>query len=181
MDEEQRSLGLVKAPPQKRRASIRVESAETQDFVSAPPLNNSHGAKDGGNEEEMKELCAVSEPRRARHMCDNKCGEEDFKPFPIVATVTEGGRAARTIYLCKNVLECVAAGAGRTRSVSIEVERVGGAKRPFEESCGQHLAWSNSCAQPDRSWQMQKGKMEQTADGSSNQSQKKSEFLRKKM
>ena len=51
--------------------------------------------------------------------------------------------------------------------------------RLFEGSCGQHLAWSNSCAEcvnvslskkmePDRSWQMWRvsGKMEQPAGGS---------------
>ena len=37
-EEEQRSLGQVVAPPQKRRAAIRVESAETQDHVSAHPF-----------------------------------------------------------------------------------------------------------------------------------------------
>ena len=34
-EEEQISLGQVKAPPQKRRAVTRVESAKTQDCVSA--------------------------------------------------------------------------------------------------------------------------------------------------
>ena len=39
-EEDQRSFGQDKAPPQKRRAVTRVESAETQDYVSAPPLTS---------------------------------------------------------------------------------------------------------------------------------------------
>ena len=57
------------------------------------------------NEEEMEELsfipCAVSEPRWAVHMCDNKCREEGFKFNQIAAIVTEEGGAVRTINLCK--------------------------------------------------------------------------------
>ena len=39
-EEDQRSFGQDKAPPQKRTAVTRVESAETQDYVSAPPLTS---------------------------------------------------------------------------------------------------------------------------------------------
>ena len=49
---------------------------------------------------------AVSEPRCALHMCENKCREEGFKFYRIVAIVTEEGGAARTINLrkqCYNV------------------------------------------------------------------------------
>ena len=38
--EDQSFVGQVKAPPQKRRAVIRVESVETQDHVSALPLTS---------------------------------------------------------------------------------------------------------------------------------------------
>ena len=55
------SPARVIAPPQKRRAVIRVESAETQDYVSEP-----HGLEEI-DDEEMEELSfmlgAVSEPR----------------------------------------------------------------------------------------------------------------------
>ena len=37
-EEDQRSFCQAKAPPQKRRAVIRVESVETQDYVSPPAL-----------------------------------------------------------------------------------------------------------------------------------------------
>ena len=37
---DQKSLGQVMASPQKRRAVIRVESAEMQDYVSAPSLTS---------------------------------------------------------------------------------------------------------------------------------------------
>ena len=47
-EEDQRSFGQVKALPQKRRAVIRVESAETQYYVSAPPLAGSIGVETGG-------------------------------------------------------------------------------------------------------------------------------------
>ena len=44
---------------------------------------------------------AVSEPRRALHMCDNMCREEGSKFYQFVAIVAEEGGAARTINLCK--------------------------------------------------------------------------------
>ena len=68
----------VKAPPQKGRAVIRVESAETQDYVSED-----------------------REPQRALHLCDKKCREESIKLFQVAAIVTEEGRTAHTIDLCK--------------------------------------------------------------------------------
>ena len=67
-EKEQRPL-QAKPPPQKRRAVIRVESAEKQDCASAPQWI----------EEEMEALSfipsAVRQPRSALHMCDIKCGE----------------------------------------------------------------------------------------------------------
>ena len=65
---EQKST-QVKAPPQTRRAVIRVESAETQDKVSEP-----QGFEEIDDEEMMGELSfipsAVSEPGWALHRCD---------------------------------------------------------------------------------------------------------------
>ena len=81
-EEEQRSLGQVKAPPQKRRATIRVEAAETEDYVSALPLAS---RMEPGMEAGIDD------------MCDNKCREKDFKFFQIAAIVTEGGGAAHTL------------------------------------------------------------------------------------
>ena len=37
----------------------------------------------------------------ALHICDNKCREESFRFFQLVAIVTEAGRAAHTLNLCK--------------------------------------------------------------------------------
>ena len=94
---KQRPLSQAKAPPQKRRAVMRVGSAETQDFVSAPEwIEEEH-------EEKMEELSfipiAVSDPRWALHMCDNECREESFKFCYFVANVTQEGEATRTINL----------------------------------------------------------------------------------
>ena len=53
------------------------------------------------HEEEMKELSfipsAVSEPRWALHMCDDKFREEGFGFYQFPAIVTEEGGQARTI------------------------------------------------------------------------------------
>ena len=80
----------VKEPPQKRRAVIRVESAETLDYVSEP--------------QEMEEFSffpsAVNEQRWAVHMCDNKCNKEGNKFHQLAVIVVEGG-AAHTINPCK--------------------------------------------------------------------------------
>ena len=72
--EEQRPA-RIKAPPQKRRAVIRLESAEAQD-----PVSGQQGLEELDTEE-MDKLSfipsAVSEPW-AQHMCDNKCNQEGF-------------------------------------------------------------------------------------------------------
>ena len=70
-----------KAPPHKIRAVIRVQSAETQDYVSAPPLTScTEQTVQAEHEEEMKEPSfipsVVSEPRWVWQMCDDKCGEK---------------------------------------------------------------------------------------------------------
>ena len=81
---------VPKAPPQKRRAVIRVESAETQDYVPEP--------------QEMEEFSffpsAVNEPRWAVHMCNNKCNKEGNKFYQLAAIGAKGG-AAHTINPCK--------------------------------------------------------------------------------
>ena len=103
-EENQRSLGQDKAHRQRRRAVTRVESAETQDYVSAPPLTSCM-EQTMEDEEEMEELSfvpsAVSEPRWALHICDNKCREKGFTFFQVAAVVSQEGGAAHTINLCK--------------------------------------------------------------------------------
>ena len=103
---DQRSFGQDKAPPQKRRAVTRVESAETQDYVSAPPLTSCmEQTMETEDEEEMEELSfvpsAVSEPRWSLQRCDNKCREKGFTFFQVAAVVSQEGGAAHTINLCK--------------------------------------------------------------------------------
>ena len=45
---------------------------------------------------------AVSEPRWALHMCNDKCNKEGFWFYQLTAIVTEGGGGnVRTINLCK--------------------------------------------------------------------------------
>ena len=87
-----------KAPPQKRRAVIRVESAETQDCVSGQQ------AFEAFSQEQTEELgfvpSAVSGPQWALQMCDNRCREESFSFFHLAAILTEEG-AAYTINRCK--------------------------------------------------------------------------------
>ena len=82
-EEEQRPL-QDKAPPQKRRAVTRVESADTQDDVSAPWWIEEE------NDEEMEELSFIpSAVSEKLHICDDKSREEGFKFYQLVATVTE--------------------------------------------------------------------------------------------
>ena len=69
-EEDWRFLGQVKAPHQKRRAVMCVESAETQDCVSAPPLTSCmEQIMEAEDEKDIEELSfvpsAVSEPRWA--------------------------------------------------------------------------------------------------------------------
>ena len=98
---EEQSPARSKAPPQKTRAEIRVESAETQDNVSG---------QQGLEEIDIKEMeglsfipSAVSEPRWALYMCDYKCNKEGSTFFQLAAIVTEGGGAAHTVNLRRQV------------------------------------------------------------------------------
>ena len=98
-----RNLGHVQARPQKRRAATRVESAETRDYVSAPPLMScmEQEAKDEKNMEELRFVPgAVSEPRWALQMYEHKCRDKGFKFFDIATVVSEGG-AVHTTNSCK--------------------------------------------------------------------------------
>ena len=56
------------------------------------------------SQEEVEEIgfvqSALSEPLWALLLCDNKCSEQGFKYFQLVAAVLEEG-AVRTINLCK--------------------------------------------------------------------------------
>ena len=87
-----------------RRHRRKEESAEARDYASAPPLTSCTEQKteeeDGRNGgAELRPECS-QRATLALHMCDNKCREEGFKFFEILAIVTEGG-AAHTIHLCK--------------------------------------------------------------------------------
>ena len=55
---------------QKRRAVIRVESAETPDYVSAPPLTSGRRTSKTRRSRAFVPR-TVSGPRRALHMCDS--------------------------------------------------------------------------------------------------------------
>ena len=85
------------AATEKTRAVIRVESAETQDYIPEPQGLEETDA------EEVEELSfipsAVSEPRW--DVCENECIQEGFKFCQLVAIVVEEGGAAHTINLCK--------------------------------------------------------------------------------
>ena len=65
------------ATAEKKSSDTCSVSAETQDYVSTPPLTSSMEQEmTAEDEKDMEELSfvpsAVSEPRRAVHMCDNK-------------------------------------------------------------------------------------------------------------
>ena len=73
------------------------------------------------NIEELSSVpSAVSEPRLAVHMCDDKCRAQGFKCFPIAVVVSEEGGPAHTINFCRNccterrVKWCEVDGADRT-------------------------------------------------------------------
>ena len=79
MCEHTEEIGKEQSPA-RVQAVIRVQSAEPQDHVSEP-----QGLEEI-DDEEMEELSfipsAVSEPRCALHMCDNKCSKEGFQVLP---------------------------------------------------------------------------------------------------
>ena len=97
----QESFGQVKAPPKKRKAVVWVESAETQDDVSARPwTSRMEQGMETENEEDMEELSflpsAVSEPRWALQICANKCRAKGLKFLEISANVSDAQRTRVT-------------------------------------------------------------------------------------
>ena len=127
-EEDGRSASQVKEPPQKRTAT-RVESAETQDDVPAPPLTSRMEAKN-----ELSFIpSAFSEPRWALHTCDKKCGEGPACGY------CDRHRYSSYDEPSQDVLQCKATEAKRRGS--------GPSRRPFEGSCGQQLVRTNSCAE----------------------------------
>ena len=134
------------------------------------------GAED---EKDMDEVCfvssAVSEPRWASHVCDNKCREKSFKFFEIAAIVSEEERAAHSINLRKKCSKWKATEAQRRRGGGFKVVRWS-SSRLLERSCGQLLDRNNSCTEcenvsqpikrgPDRSWKMRKFLRQKGTDG----------------
>ena len=152
-EEGQESFGQVEAPPQQRRAVIRVESAGTQDYVSALPLKCHLDQKmEAEDEENMEEPSSVpsafSETRRALHMCDNKCGAKGFKFFEIAALVSDEGGAARTINFCRKCYN--------ERRLKQGEEGVNGVKwrAMIEQKSPRGKLWAAFGVGPDRSRQM---------------------------
>ena len=92
-DVEEQQAVRVEAQPQKRRAVIRVESEETQDYVMERRSCGYLG------QEEVEEIgfvpSAESEPLWALRLCDNECSEQGFKHFQLAAIVTEEGGAVK--------------------------------------------------------------------------------------
>ena len=89
---------------------------------------------------------AVSEPRWALHMCDNKCSIEGFKFYQLAVIVTEEGGASRSINLCK---PCY-----------IVMRLKGGEREVIEEKAIQRSNLCEECGKisppkklwPDQSW-----------------------------
>ena len=137
------------------------------------------------NEEEVEKLSsipsAVSEPRWALHMSDNKCRERGFK----LSTNCDGcDRRRRCSPYVKRVQKVFLRKA-------IKVEGAGRAEGFFSDgSYGQLLAWNNSCTQcanvstseklgAGHCWQTEtvSGKMEQTAGGNTRRRTRRSSSL----
>ena len=81
---------------QKRRAVVRRESAETQDYTNKPLMKS----------ENLEELAyatsATDEPRWDIHMCDNRCRDKDILFQKLAAVVTDEGGSPHTMNLCRN-------------------------------------------------------------------------------
>ena len=96
VEEQQAARVEVQGP---KRRVIRVESAETQDFV------RERLAHEEINQEEADEMgfvpSAFSELRGAFYWCDNRCSDEALKCMQIASTVIEEGGEVHTINLCK--------------------------------------------------------------------------------
>ena len=90
------------------------------------------------NEEEMKDLgfipSAVSDPRWALHMCDNKCTEKGYKLCQIAAVVTVEGGAVHTLKTCAQGAKAIEA--RRRRGVGFKVEGAGRAEGLSRQAVG---------------------------------------------
>ena len=93
-----------KVLPMEKAEGCSQESKRIQDVTQDTPCTEIGGGKGLRNlvTEGLGFLpSAVSEPQCALYTCDNKCREESFKFFQLVAVVTEEGGAAHTIDMCK--------------------------------------------------------------------------------
>ena len=103
--EDQKSFDKVKAP-QKRRAVVRVKSAETRRLCVSTLADESHGAENtsGGREERGgAELCPKCSHRATLglHMCDNKVWSSGLQVLPSCGCCSRRGGAAHTINFCR--------------------------------------------------------------------------------
>ena len=88
----------------KRKAAVRKESAETQEYKSCQQ-NDVEVHREQGMEELRFFLGAVSDTagwHKARFMCDRRCMGEGFKFHHIAAILVGDERRPHTINLCKN-------------------------------------------------------------------------------
>ena len=122
---EEQQARRVEAQPQKRRAVIRVESEETQDFFKE---RCSSGYP---SEEEVEEIgfvpSAVGEPLWALHLCDNECSA-GLQALPARGYCVERRWCCSHIQLVQAVLQRQASSTRRTASESSTVERNDGAE-----------------------------------------------------
>ena len=86
---EEEPAARVEVQAQKRRAVIRVESEESQDYVRERFVYEDFSQEE--SDESGFVPCALSEPRGAIHWCDNRCGEKSLRYIQIASLVTEGG------------------------------------------------------------------------------------------
>ena len=85
----------IKGSPWKRRVVIRVESAETQEYVSE------HQGLEEVDVEEMVELnfipSTVSEELRILHTYDKECSDKGFKFYQLAAVVCQKEQRIRSM------------------------------------------------------------------------------------
>ena len=83
-----------------RKAVIRKESAETQDYVSCQDME----AEDNNSLEGFIPS-AVGEPLRVKHMCDQKRDEKGLKFQELAAILTDERGTPPTINLCRDCFD----------------------------------------------------------------------------
>ena len=105
-EEGQEACDQVKAPPQKRRTVNTCRVCGDTRLCVSPPKSRLDQKRVPDDQKNMEELSlvpsAVSGPRWALPVCDNRCGAKGFKFFEIAAIVSQRGGATRMINLCKN-------------------------------------------------------------------------------